>query len=108
MNHTRACVVMTTVANKEEAEKIATAALEARLAACVQIQEITSYYWWNDKINREPEQLLYLKTTPGKYQALEALLIANHSYDTPEILRLPVEAGFEKYLDWMVKETSRG
>ena len=74
MNHTRACVVMTTVSNKEEAEKIATAALEARLAACVQIQEITSYYWWNDKINREPEQLLYLQTTPGKYQALEALL----------------------------------
>jgi periplasmic divalent cation tolerance protein len=108
MNHTRACVVMTTVANKEQAEKIAVAALEARLAACVQIQEITSYYWWNGRINRDPEQLLYLKTTPDKYEALEALVIANHSYDTPEILQLPVEAGFEKYLNWMQKETSRG
>jgi periplasmic divalent cation tolerance protein len=78
--------------------------LEARLAACVQIQEITSYYWWNDKVNHEPEQLLYLKTTSDKYQALEALLIANHSYDTPEILQLPVEAGFEKNLSWMQKE----
>jgi periplasmic divalent cation tolerance protein len=108
MNPTKACVVMTTVSSKEEAEKIARAVLEARLAACVQIQEITSYYWWDDKINREGEQLLYLKTTPDKYHALEALLIANHSYDTPEILQLPIEAGFEKYLGWIQRETSQG
>jgi periplasmic divalent cation tolerance protein len=106
MNPIHACVVMTTASNKEQAEKLARAALEARLAACVQIQEITSYYWWDGKINHEPEQLLYLKTTSDKYQALEALLIANHSYDTPEILQMPVEAGFEKYLNWMHKETS--
>ena len=78
MNHTRACVVMTTLPNKEQAEKVARAVLEARLAACVQIQDITSYYRWDDKINRDGEQLLYLKTTPDKYQALEALLVANH------------------------------
>ena len=100
----QACVVMTTVSNREQAEKLAKAVLEARLAACVQIQEITSYYWWDEKINHEPEQLLYLKTTSDKYQALEAWLIANHGYDTPEILQLPVQAGFEKYLDWMQKE----
>jgi periplasmic divalent cation tolerance protein len=107
MSHTRACVVMTTLPNKEEAEKVARAALEARLAACVQIQDITSYYWWDGKINRDGEQLLYLKTTADKYEALQALLIANHSYDTPEILQLPVEAGFEKYLNWMRKETGQ-
>ncbi|MGA2056176.1 MAG: divalent-cation tolerance protein CutA [Bradyrhizobium sp.] len=106
MNRTKACVVMTTVSDREQAEKIARMVLEARLAACVQIQEITSYYWWDGKISREGEQLLYLKTTPDKYQALEALLIANHSYETPEILQLPVEAGFEKYLGWIQKETS--
>jgi periplasmic divalent cation tolerance protein len=104
MNHTKACVVMTTAPNKEAAEKLALAALEARLAACVQIQEITSYYWWDNKINRDPEQLLYLKTMPDKYQALETLILSNHSYDTPEILQLPVEAGLEKYLGWMQKE----
>jgi periplasmic divalent cation tolerance protein len=104
MNHTRACVVMTTVSNKEQAEKLARVVLEARLAACVQIQDITSYYWWDEKINREPEQLLYLKTTANKYHALEALILANHSYDTPEILQIPVETGFEKYLGWMQKE----
>jgi periplasmic divalent cation tolerance protein len=104
MNPNQACVVMTTVSNKEQAEKLARAILGARLAACVQVQEITSYYWWDEKINREPEQLLYLKTTSDKYQELEAWLAANHSYDTPEILQLPVQAGFAKYLDWMQKE----
>lgn len=100
----RACVVMTTVSNKEQAEKLANMVLEARLAACVQIQEITSYYRWDGRINRDGEQLLYFKTTSDKYQALEALLVANHSYDTPEILQLPVAAGFEKYLGWMQRE----
>ena len=106
MNDARACLVMTTVPNKEQAEKIARAVLEARLAACVQIQEITSFYWWDGKINRDAEQLLYLKTTPKHYAALEAAIIANHTYDTPEILQMPIERGFEKYLNWMQRETS--
>jgi periplasmic divalent cation tolerance protein len=97
---------MTTVPNKEQAEKIARAVLEARLAACVQIQEVTSYYWWDGKINRDAEQLLYLKTTAKHYAALEAAIIANHTYDTPEILQMPIERGFEKYVNWMQRETS--
>ena len=100
-----ACMVMTTAANKEQAEKIATAVLQARLVACVQIQEITSYFWWDGKINRDAEQLLYLKTTAQHYDALEAAIIANHSYDTPEILQVPIEKGFGKYLGWLKKET---
>jgi periplasmic divalent cation tolerance protein len=106
MNDARACVVMTTTANKEQAEKIARVVLEARLAACVQIQDVTSYYWWDGKINRDAEQLLYLKTTPEHYSALEAAIVANHPYDTPEIIQLPVEEGLAKYLKWMQMETA--
>jgi periplasmic divalent cation tolerance protein len=106
MNDASACLVMTTVPNKEQAEKIARAVLQARLAACVQIQEITSFYWWDGKINRDAEQLLYLKTAAKHYAALEAAIIANHSYDTPEILQVPIERGFEKYLNWIQRETS--
>jgi periplasmic divalent cation tolerance protein len=47
-----------------------------------------------------------LKTTAKHYAALEAAIIANHVYDTPEILQLPIERGFEKYLNWMQRETS--
>ena len=101
-----ACVVMTTAPDKEQAERIAMAVLEARLAACVQIQAITSYYWWEEKIDSGNEQLIYLKTTKEKYEALEAAILKVHPYDTPEILRLPVEGGLKKYLTWIVKETT--
>ena len=101
-----ACVVMTTAPNREQAEKIAMAALEERLAACVQIQAITSYYWWDEKIENADEQLIYLKTTNEKYDALEAAILKIHPYDIPEILRLPVDSGLKKYLTWMVKETT--
>ena|ERR1700744_6504616 len=100
-----ACVVMTTAPDKEQADKIATAALKARLAACVQIQAITSTYWWEGKIESADEQLIYLKTTKAKYEALEAAILKIHPYDTPEILCLPVEGGLKKYLAWMAKET---
>jgi periplasmic divalent cation tolerance protein len=101
-------MVMTTTASQDQAEKIAKVVLEARLAACVQIQEITSYYWWDGKINRDAEQLMYFKTTAQHYQELEAAIIANHGYDTPEVLLVPVERGFEKYLSWMQRETASG
>jgi periplasmic divalent cation tolerance protein len=106
MADVNACVVMTTVPSKEQAEKIAIAALEERLAACVQIQAITSYYWWEGKIDNGNEQLIYLKTTKEKYEALEAAILKIHPYDTPEIIRLPVEGGLNKYLAWIVKETT--
>jgi periplasmic divalent cation tolerance protein len=101
-----ACIVMTSVSDQEQAEKIAKAVLEGRLAACVQIQEITSHYWWNGKTNKDAEQLVCVKTSADKYEALEKAIVANHSYDTPEILQVPVVAGFEKYLGWIRKETS--
>jgi periplasmic divalent cation tolerance protein len=79
--------------------------LQARLAACVQVQAITSYYWWDGKINDDAEQLLLFKTTKEKYSALEQAIVKAHPYDTPEILQVPVEAGYSKYLAWMERET---
>jgi periplasmic divalent cation tolerance protein len=102
---TEACVVMTTAPNPEVAQTIAMTVLQARLAACVQVQAITSYYWWDGKINDDAEQLLLFKTTKEKYSALEQAIVKAHPYDTPEILQVPVEAGFSKYLAWMAKET---
>jgi periplasmic divalent cation tolerance protein len=106
MSDVNACVVMTAVSDEEQADKIARAVLEARLAACVQVQGIRSYYWWNGKINKDTEQLVCFKTTTDKYGALEKAIVANHTYDTPEILQVPVTAGLAKYLGWMQKETS--
>lgn len=103
---TGACVVMTTVADRATAETIARAVLEARLAACVQIQAIDSYYRWQGRIETSTEQLLFLKTATSCYDALERKLIELHPYDTPEIIRLPVEGGLGKYLAWIADETA--
>lgn len=101
-----ACVVMTTVADCDAAERIAHAVLEARLAACVQVQPITSYYRWQGRIETGAEQLLYFKTTTERYEALERKLLELHAYDTPEIIRLPVDGGSREYLAWIADETT--
>lgn len=101
-----ACVVMTTVADRDAAERIAHAVLEARLAACVQVQPITSYYRWQGRIETGAEQLLYFKTTTERYEALEHKLLELHAYDTPEIIRLPVDGGSREYLAWIADETA--
>lgn len=106
MNQPEACVVMVTAPNKDEAERLAVAALEARLAACVQIQAIASHYWWDGKITSDAEQLLLFKTLPAKFAALRDLIASLHSYDTPEIIQLPVTAGADKYLAWIRREVS--
>jgi len=102
------CVqVMTTASTKDEAAKVATALLEGRLAACVQILgPIESRYWWNGKIEQSTEWLCLIKTIRGKFPAVEAAIRANHSYEVPEIVACPIELGSELYLEWLRRETA--
>ena len=98
------CVVMTTVANAEQARTITTAVIEARLAACAQVQSVSSCYRWDGKVVNDAEQLILFKTMSSAYEALEAKLLALHPYDTPEIIRLPVDGGSARYLAWIAGE----
>jgi periplasmic divalent cation tolerance protein len=106
MSEPKACVVMVTAPNREEAERLARAALEARLAACVQLQPIASFYWWEGKITSDSELLLLFKTVPARFAALRDLILQHHSYDTPEIISLPVEDGAERYLNWIGQQAT--
>lgn len=73
-----------------------------RLAACVQIlPEMLSVYRWQEKVERSSEHLLLVKTTHARFAELEREVRAAHSYDTPEIIVLPVVAGSEDYLAWL-------
>jgi len=105
MSEPKACVVMVTAPSREEAESLARAALEARLAACVQLQPITSLYWWDGQIANDSEQLLLFKTAAARFPALRDLILQRHSYDTAEIVQLPITDGSEKYLAWIARET---
>lgn len=95
-------VVLMTAANGEEAVRLADLLIGAHLAACVQIlPQMESVYRWQGKIERQPEILLLAKTTRSKFDELEREVRALHSYDTPEIIALPIVAGSAPYLEWL-------
>ena len=99
-----AIVVFMTAANGEEAARLADMLVGAHLAACVQIlPEIESVYRWQGKIERQAEVLLLVKTTMSKFDELEREVRALHSYDTPEIIGVPVTAGSAPYLEWLMQ-----
>ena len=62
---------------------------------------ITFVYRWQGKVNRNQEHLLMIKTTQDKYVELEKIILANHSYDCPEIIMLPIEGCYNEYLTWL-------
>ncbi len=97
-----AIVVLLTAPNGEEAVRLADMLIGAHLAACVQIlPEMESVYRWEGKVERQPEILLLAKTTRSKFDELEKEVRALHSYETPEIIALPVVAGSAPYLEWL-------
>ena len=95
-------VVLTTAGSAEEARSIASALVERRLAACVQVLgPMTSTYRWEEAVETAEEWLCLAKTTGDRYPAVEQAILGLHSYDTPEILALPVSAGSRAYLEWL-------
>lgn len=99
------CLVMTTIAGEGLAEALARAIVQTRLGACVQVQNIKSFYRWKNETRGEHECLLLIKTRKVLYQPLEDFIRAHHSYETPEIVQLPITAGSADYLQWMATET---
>ena len=95
-------VVLTTVPSAEEAETLARKIVAARLAACVQVlPPMKSFYFWENEIQIDSEQLLLIKTLPEKFDELNAFIHSNHSYAVPEIVALPAEKVSESYLGWL-------
>jgi periplasmic divalent cation tolerance protein len=97
-----AIIVFMTAADGEEAGRLAEMLVEKRLAACVQIlPEMESVYRWQGKVERQREVLLLAKTTRSTFEELEREVRARHSYETPEIVALPLTAGSSPYLQWL-------
>jgi periplasmic divalent cation tolerance protein len=93
--------VFTTVATLEDAERMARALVERRLAACVQIDAIRSVYRWQAQVQQNCEQRLMCKTTAARYPALQAAIRELHSYELPAIHALAVAQAWGPYADWV-------
>lgn len=99
--------VLTTTDSEEKARILARGAVEARLAACVQISApLTSVYRWQNAIETSEEWQLQFKTSAERYEELAAYIEEAHDYDTPEIIALPVIRGSARYLGWVSAETA--
>jgi periplasmic divalent cation tolerance protein len=99
---TKALVVYVTTSSRKEADKIAQALVDEKLAACVTIvPEVFSRYRWKEHVENSEELLLIVKTFSRQYKKLEQRIQALHSYSVPEILAVPVVSGNASYLAWM-------
>ena len=95
------CIVFCSCPNDVHAEMLSRSLIESRLAACVQIMPIRSFYEWKGEICKEEERLLLIKTKSSLYNSIEDFISRNHPYEVPEILMVPATGGLEKYLTWI-------
>jgi periplasmic divalent cation tolerance protein len=97
-----AIVVLMTAGSREEAARLADMLVVSRLAACVQMMpEMESVYHWRGSVERAAEILLIAKTTRANFAELESAVRALHSYETPEVVALPLTAASAPYLEWL-------
>jgi periplasmic divalent cation tolerance protein len=99
-------LVLTNLPDRASAERLAAVLVEKRLAACVNIlAPCRSVYRWEGSVQQDEEHPLLIKTTLGRYPALEDAIRAGHPYELPEIIAIQVERGLPEYLDWVAFET---
>ncbi|MFH1823983.1 MAG: divalent-cation tolerance protein CutA [Candidatus Firestonebacteria bacterium] len=95
-------VVFITVSSKKESKKITEYLIKNKLAACVnEIPNISSTYWWKEKIEKSKELLLVIKTKKSVLNKLIKEVKKIHSYSVPEVIALPIIDGNKDYLDWI-------
>ncbi len=98
-------VLFITTSGSEEAHRIADALLKQRKVACVNIvPRVSSLFWWQAKRESAEESLLIVKTKASLLDEIVESVKELHSYDTPEIIALPIIGGNQDYLEWIGKE----
>lgn len=95
------CMILSTCATEAEAETLALALVEKQLAACAQIHRVTSVYTWEGNVHKTPEFRLIIKTKSALYTEVEAFIRDTHSYDLPQIVKIPIRDGLSEYLGWI-------
>jgi periplasmic divalent cation tolerance protein len=104
----QALLILTNLPDVGQAQRIARSLVSEQLAACVNILPgVQSVYRWQGMVEEAGEVTLLIKTTQARYAELEAALKVLHPYEVPEIIAMPVVAGWPAYLDWVATETQK-
>jgi periplasmic divalent cation tolerance protein len=98
------CVIaLVTAPTMEVARELARKALENRVAACANlVPAIESHYWWQGNLETSAEVILIFKTSAALAGALQEMVLANHPYETPEFITVPISTGSPAYLKWIL------
>lgn len=94
-------LVLTTVGSEAEGDVIASALVEAQLAACVSIFPMRSVYRWQGEVQREAEWQLVIKTRLDRFEQVQEIVRSRHSYELPEMIAIPIQKGSTEYLSWI-------
>ena len=99
-------VVVLCTAPPGGSEKIARALVEEKLAACVNVSPVRSYFSWQSKLSVEGEELMIIKTEGRLFDQVKSRVKELHSYELPEIIVIPISQGDEGYLRWISDSVS--
>jgi periplasmic divalent cation tolerance protein len=103
----RPVLIMVTAGGRNDAEKLGEGLVEGRMAACCTIiPTVHSFYYEEGQLKREHESLLLIKTVESRAQAVQDYVLANHSYEVPEILVIAIESGSPAYIRWLADQVS--
>ena len=101
-------MVLTNMPNETMANAVARILVEDRLAACVNVLPgVRSVYQWQGAVEEATEVTMLIKTAQSRYPELEAAIRSAHPYDVPEIIAIPLVAGFPAYMEWVISETKK-
>lgn len=101
MKNIECCLIVTTTDNLKNANEITSYLIENKLAACVQVDKISSAFFWEGKICQSKEFRLMIKTLSSNYNAIEKAILQKHNYNLPEIIKLDITSGLPQYLNWV-------
>ena len=94
-------IVYATFPSADQADRVARLLVEERLAACVSCVPVRSTYRWQGAVEAADEVLAIVKTSAARFEALRERLVAEHPYDVPEVIAVPITAGHPPYLEWL-------
>jgi len=101
-------LIVTTAGSTEQAESLASALVERRLAACVNILgDVCSVFRWKGKVEKEGERVLLIKSTSRLFPEVCKAIRELHSNDLPEVIALPILDGDPGYLDWLAQSLTQ-
>lgn len=97
------CIILTTTNDQQVVDKITTSLLEANLAACIQVDNVVSYFKWEGKISSVLEYRIVIKARSDNYNTIEKVITDIHDYDLPQIIKLDIQDGLSSYLNWVTQ-----